>query len=118
MAHTENQGYTPKPALVCEVKGGTNQHRFTRGRENSYHLDAASESPKPSRCWREDVGVVRFANSNLAQLDVALGTTQSSANLTIELTPNGLRDLAYRLLDAASDIETHPAFDLMQGAAA
>jgi hypothetical protein len=61
--------------------------------------------------WVSDVArVYRFAGDAAARLDLRTPFNgKCHAEVTADLTPPELRELARRLLDAAHDIETEPA---------
>ena len=62
-------------------------------------------------------GVCRYAEVDLAEVTLQIGH-YNTARITLLFTPAQLRELAGRLLDAAADIETHPAAVLTRGGAA
>lgn len=64
-----------------------------------------------------DVKLYRNARYNTADLTLVVRVNGSKAETTVECTAAELRAIAYRLLDAAHDIDTHPASQLMQVAA-
>jgi hypothetical protein len=53
--------------------------------------------------------VFRDARTDVAEVTVAVRVGPTRFTAEIDFGPAGLRDLAHRLLDAAHDIETHPA---------
>jgi hypothetical protein len=55
------------------------------------------------------VRVMRFADDTSAHVDVCTAYGKSRAEVTAYLTAAELREFASRLLDAAHDIEMHPA---------
>ena len=60
------------------------------------------------------LGVYRDAKRQVGELEINVA---SIARIGIELTPQKLRELATRLVDAAHDIETNPAAKLMEAQA-
>jgi hypothetical protein len=60
--------------------------------------------------WIADtVRVFRFEHDDSAHVEVCTAYGKSRAEVTAYLTAAELREFASRLLDAAHDIETHPA---------
>lgn len=60
--------------------------------------------------WVADtVRVMRFAQDESAHVEIKTRYGKSSAQITAYLTAAELRDFAARLIDAAHDLETHPA---------
>ncbi|HXC38455.1 MAG TPA: hypothetical protein VN667_05870 [Burkholderiales bacterium] len=62
------------------------------------------------------VRVYRSARNNDADLVLGKASGRSSISASFSLTPDQLRELASRLLDAAHDIETNPAEVLAKAA--
>ena len=78
-------------------------HRFGATR-----AEAVDGIPAADVGYTAHVGVMRFGDQNLAQLQILLnGFTR--AEVAVRLAPEQLRELAQRLMDAANDIEESPA---------
>ena len=65
-----------------------------------------------------EVRVYRDGTQDLAQLKVRIAALVINAGVEVEarFTPEQLREIAVRLLDAAADIEKHPAAKLAEAA--
>lgn len=89
----------PRPAIVATAKGCTDQRRF------------GSDLPLRTGDDGVNVEVVRFSDENTANI-LLRGRTYWTACATV--TAAQLLELAARLIDAAHDIEAHPARTLLQ----
>ena len=100
--------HTPRPPCVC-AKPYAYQRRFGPPSKNS------KENPELLRHSKTIFVVYRNAQREVAELGIEV---DSIASMNIELTPEKLRELAARLVDAAHDIEANPAAKLMEAQAA
>jgi hypothetical protein len=60
-----------------------------------------------------NISVYRFAHDDTAIIALAVGDHEYRTDTRLSSTPTELREIANRLLDAASDIELNPASKLM-----
>ena len=86
------------------------QRYFSRGQKNSlsFSVKGALDQLKEHKTSIE-VTVMRFKNYKFATLELEALASAYFASLNVACTANELREIAYRLLDAAHDLETHPA---------
>lgn len=100
--------HTPRAAEVRPIQGSTTQR---------YFCDADGERDVILRSATHDriaeFGVMRFADRDVADVEAEVRNGSGYASILARLGPIELRDLAQRLLDAAHDIETNPAADLV-----
>lgn len=61
--------------------------------------------------------VFRFSSEEYARLQIEIRSQNGSTSTTTNLSADQLRDVASRMLDAAHEIETHPANQLLWMAA-
>lgn len=106
--------HTPRPAITNDDARYRNQRRFGRGSAARDHVLQPSEPH--TRSQHAELDVYRDGETDLAEVRISLGLF-ASANITVRLTPDELRELAACLIDAAHDIETLPAAVLAQEAA-
>ena len=109
-----NFTHTPRPAITSSDARYRNQRRFGRGSAVRDHVLQPSE-PHTRRLDAE-LDVYRDGETDLAEVRIKLGCF-ATAEITVRLTPDELRELAACLLDAAHDIEALPAAVLAQEAA-
>lgn len=100
--------HTPRPA--CAQSG-----KYARQRRYGPPDGLGNGHPQPLTHGETTFGVYRDAHKQVASMEVRIG---SVAFLDFDLTPEKLRELAARLLDAAHDIETNPAAKLREALAA
>lgn len=93
--HTPRRPREPQP-------GHEDQHWFDSARNYIVSTALTPYSDDGAR-------VMRWATRDVANLRLNVETGTMSAELSMDLTPAALRELAQRLLDAAHDIDTHPA---------
>jgi len=103
--------HTPRPAQVAHAPY-SHQRRYGADLQAAYGLHLRHDRKDPCRC---EVEVFRNAHDDVAELKLSLGL-DTRANITVRMTPAELRELAARALDAAHDIEAHPAAALMESA--
>lgn len=101
--------HAPRPADVATPAKYSNQRRFGPGGTVRHHKLAMQSQEE--RGLRAEACVHRDAEFDLAELTLELGLYTCSS-ITVRMTPAELRDLARRLIDAAHDIEAHPAATL------
>lgn len=75
--------------------------RYFHGRDGTRHVDAEK--------YTASALVYRNGGKDLAEITVSVRTARSGVQVDLELNPDQLRELAQRLLDAAHDIDAHPA---------
>lgn len=90
--------HTPRPAIVSAEHPLQHYFAETRAGHGVYS--------EPHHTNRARARVLRYATVNAAELSIRLGT---SFVASAEFTPEDLRRIASDLLDAAHDIEQHPA---------
>lgn len=93
--------HTPRPPIVGFEH--PEQRYFSESRAG------AGIYAVPSHTDRPRARVYRYARNDTAELSIRLGT---SFEASAEFTPEDLRRIASDLLDAAHDIEQHPAATL------
>lgn len=93
--------HTPRPAIVSAEHPLQRYFAETRGGHGVYS--------EPHYTNRARARVYRYASENTAELSIRLGTSFEAA---AQFTPAELRRIASDLLDAAHDIEQHPAATL------
>lgn len=84
---------------------GTSYQRWFKGDNDSLVVTTDNTQQQWSTC---DLSVFRDDTTNAASVGIRM-SGQNRAEITASLLPHELRDLATRLLDAAADIEAHPA---------
>ena len=103
--------HTPRPALI--PASHPQLRRFGADKETlDYKLKCSSKTARPMQA---EARVLRDGERDAAELTLKLGL-YTNAEITVELTPDELRDLARRLIDAAHDLEAHPAAALAREA--
>jgi hypothetical protein len=103
--------HTPRPALIPVAHQEI--RRFGTGEKTlDYQLECSSES---AQRMRAEIRTLRDAERDVADLRIKLGN-YTNAEITVELTADEMRDVARRLIDAAHDIEAHPAAALAREA--
>lgn len=108
--------HLPRPAIVSNEYA--NQRRFGAG--DGFRATRLALSDSEACRLEAEASVYRDGGCDLAELSLFLGAF-TSAQITERLTPTELRALAMCLIDAAHDIEAHPAAALaaqQQGGAA
>lgn len=95
--------HTPRPAIRSTGRHA-GQTRFGGDEPDAYAGTVGLFSRTNATLYRNDDE--SHAECAIVVRDMA---SHHAAELTIYLDPAGLRDLACRLLDAAADIEAHPA---------
>lgn len=76
---------------------------------NQRYFDSEASTQCQTRDWPVEVRLIRMSDVNVARLQIDLSGV---GGMIAELSPAGLRRLACNLLDAAADIEQHPAATL------
>ena len=97
--------FVPRPACVADGKYA-NQRRFGPPCE-SHSPGFPEEFSKRGA----ELEVYRSARQDIAEVNISIGL-RSAACVKVFLDPDDLRELAQRLIDAAHDIEAHPAESL------
>ncbi len=106
----------PRPANTPTAAKYSQQRRYGVPR-SEYGIGLQHDKNEPQR---NTLVVFRDGHEDVAELTIEMGLS-TRACITVRLTPDELRDLATRLIDAAHDIETLPAATLaraQQGGAA
>lgn len=98
--------HLPRPAIVPDEPRYANQRRFGSG--PGFRTTRVAPSDREACSMNAQAVVYRDGECDLAELSLNLGLS-TCAQITERLTPTELRDLAARLIDAAHDIEAHPA---------
>lgn len=106
LAPTGSVSHTYRPAITPKDAQYSNQRRYGADSHEAYGLGSAKNAT-------DRVLLTRYAEGNKA----ALGIEGENFRATLELTAPQMRALAARLLDAAHDIEVHPA-QVLQAVAA
>lgn len=104
--------YAPIAPTVPTGSKYIRQRWFHRGEILGRDVRSAGE-----RGWESAAQVFRDGEKDIAELIVRSYSGSLALNVNLEFDPAGLRDLAFRLLDAAHDIETNPAAVLAKAAA-
>jgi hypothetical protein len=112
-AYTVMAPYVPEQAIYRD------QRTFSRGNENrSLSLSTAKKTNEYDYIsTSSEVSVMRWADKDVAQLTSSLSINRSDCQITLHCTAAELRDIAYRLLDAAHDLEDNPSRALLLEAA-
>lgn len=97
--------HAPRPAWVPSEAENAWQRSF--GTDN--YSAICGLQLRDAESGRMSISVLRSAKKEVARLEIALGAT---CHVRALLDPAELRDLAARLIDAAHDIEAHPAAEL------
>lgn len=96
--------HSPRPAIVpTEAKYSQLRRYGVPADAHGMHLQHDKEEP-----WWSALVVFRDGRQDVAELTIEIGL-RTRASITARLTPDELRELAARLIDAAHDIETLPA---------
>lgn len=111
MAHSKIQGHTVRPP---HVPAGYPAQRYFQGSDGKRTVISRGKG------WETfaEVRVYRDGTQDVGELSVRLAALGIKANMEVEarFTPEQLREIAGRLLDAAADIEAHPAAKLAEAA--
>lgn len=99
----------PRPAIVAQGTEHTWQRRFG----DASTAGGLRIQPRTDQAEHPIATVMRDAKRDVAELELEIGL-YTCASITVRLTPAELRELAARLIDAAHDIEAHPARTLLQ----
>lgn len=105
--------YTPRPAIVDPSGEYSNQRRFGPGLKPLDCQLTPSNSTASDMCTR--LTAYRDGEFDLAEVTISIGI-YCRAEITAQLNPAELRELAALLLDAAHDIEAFPAAALAKQA--
>ena len=116
--------YQPKPPEVSLEPIYADQRYFTHGSSRTQHnktlksalIDRSNPFADPGYS-DASVEVYRNGKSDTVELRREVNTNWNSSETRVQCTADELRDIAYRLLDAAHDLEGNPARMLMQVAA-
>lgn len=112
MSETQPQKFTHRPrAAVVPKERQHREQRYFNG-TSDHGLPHAATGQSISSWSGANTRIWRLARHDSAKLDVSVTTPHGDSTTTIHLTAAELRDLAQRLLDAAHDIEAHPAAHL------
>lgn len=98
--------HLPRAAIVPDDPRYAYQRRFGSG--PGLRATRVAPSDREACSMNAQAVVYRDGECDLAELSLHLGAF-TFAQITERLTPDELRDLASRLIDAAHDIEAHPA---------
>lgn len=107
--------HTPRPPHVSAAPHHL-QRRFGPPHRDPNRFPE-SVIPKTGKESHARLSVFRSGGEDAAELEFAMGLG-TQIRLEVCMTPNELRELAARLLDAAHDIEANPAAKLMEPMAA
>lgn len=99
--------HTPRLAIVPTDAKYAQQRRYGAP-TGAYGIHLQHDKKEPQR---NTLVVFRDGHEDVAELTIEMGLS-TRACITVRLTPDELRDLAARLIDAAHDIETLPAATL------
>lgn len=104
MAHSKIQGHTVRPP---KVSTDYPNQRYFHGADGDLNVTSRNEA------WDTfaEVRVYRDGEQDVAQLRMRIAALGLKANVEVDarFNPEQLREIAQRLLDAAADIERHPA---------
>ena len=116
--------YSPKPPEVSPDTTYSDQRYFTHGSSRAQHNRSLKSSqpdrsnPFGDRGYNDaSVEVYRNASANTVELRLEVNTNWNKTETTVQCNVEELRDIAYRLLDAAHDLEVNPSHKLMREAA-
>lgn len=116
--------YSPKPPEVSPDATYSDQRYFTHGSRRAQHNRSLKSSqsdrsnPFGDRGYSDaSVEVYRHASADTVELRLEVNTNWNKTETTVLCNAEDLRDIAYRLLDAAHDLEVNPSRKLMQVAA-
>jgi hypothetical protein len=112
--------YQPKPPEVSLEPIYRDQRYFTHGSSRTQHnktlksglVDRSSPFADPGYS-EASVEVYRNGKSDTVELRLEVNTNWNTSETRVQCTADELRDIAYRLLDAAHDLDVNPARTLM-----